>query len=128
MGQLRDDDASAPPFRTLLVDLETARSPRPPQLRAIIFLPSILHVCAEDQTERLQCATIKPVMIEDRIRNFIAHRGQAAVCDDCIALQLVLRHRQQAQRVTRRLAAAGELQREPGQCSRCGETKLVNHR
>ena len=64
-------------------------------------------------------------MIEDRIRNFMAHRGPATICDACIAQQLGLKHRHQAQRVTRRLALVGELHRRPGSCSLCGETKLV---
>jgi hypothetical protein len=67
-------------------------------------------------------------MIDDRIRNFIAHGGQAAVCDDCIALHLALPHRQQAQRVTRRLSASGKLRRELGRCAFCREMKLVSCR
>ncbi len=50
---------------------------------------------------------------------------KGAYCDDCIAKQLKLPRRQQAQRATDALSQTNEFTRYSGTCSLCGSVKKV---
>ncbi|PYX28223.1 MAG: hypothetical protein DMG77_16605 [Acidobacteria bacterium] len=65
--------------------------------------------------------------IAERVSNFLRdkHPG-TSYCDDCIAKQLDLSRRQQAQRVTIALAVTKDFVRQIGTCPECkGRDKFV---
>ncbi len=49
------------------------------------------------------------------------------ICDDCLSDIAIVKPRQQANQICNRLARTGVLSRDKAACSRCGESKLVNH-
>jgi hypothetical protein len=63
--------------------------------------------------------------IPEQVSTFLKDRGGKAYCDDCIAKNVPLKRRQQAQRVTGALAMTGDFVREEGGCAECGADKLV---
>lgn len=52
-------------------------------------------------------------------------RTRGAVCDDCIAQELELPGRRQANRAARLLADQANFYRDKGVCALCGATKMV---
>lgn len=67
----------------------------------------------------------KPVVtIADRIGQWL-RRNRGAYCDGCIAKQLGLSRREQANRATRALSSTSNFLRDRGTCSICGADKKV---
>ena len=52
-------------------------------------------------------------------------QNRGAFCDDCIARELELRRRQQANRASNSLSAVSYFYRDRGTCSICGAEKKV---
>jgi hypothetical protein len=65
------------------------------------------------------------VTIPERITNFLREREGTPYCDDCIAKQLGLERRQQAQQATSALGQTGKFLRSKGLCFDCNKDKLV---
>lgn len=61
------------------------------------------------------------------IHEFLTGRAPSAFCDDCIAEMLHLSQRQQAALRTETLGTTRDFTRQSGQCSNCGNEKLVIH-
>lgn len=61
----------------------------------------------------------------DQVRAFVSRLSPEPVCDDCIAERLDLTVRQHANHKTRELAGAEGFERRRGECSLCGQSKLV---
>ena len=69
----------------------------------------------------------KRMKVPERVAQFLKDKQPARYCDDCLADQLELERRQQAQQATAALAAGSGFLREKGRCSLCGKTaKLVS--
>ena len=66
--------------------------------------------------------------IAERVNSFITEHRPNAFCDDCIAEQLSLSSRQEAQHITSALATTDSFQRVRGICSICGSEKKVINR
>ena len=66
--------------------------------------------------------------IAERVNKFITKHKPDAFCDDCIAEQLDLSRRQEANLVTITLATTDNFQREIDNCSLCREVKKVIRR
>ena len=65
-------------------------------------------------------STTNPQIISEWLRE-----KKGAYCDDCIAKQVKLPRRQQAQRATDALSQTNEFTRYSGTCSLCGSVKKV---
>jgi hypothetical protein len=63
--------------------------------------------------------------IAQDVATWLRQRAPAAFCDDCIAKELSLSQRQQANRVTNALGTTREFPRETGTCSGCNAEKIV---
>jgi hypothetical protein len=63
--------------------------------------------------------------IADRVKAYLTNGEDQPYCDDCLAEELKLKRRQQAQRVTMAIAGTGQLFRSDGPCFKCGKEKLV---
>lgn len=64
--------------------------------------------------------------VHGQVVAFLKKNGTNAYCDDCIAVRLHLKRRQQAQQVTAGLQHVVGFSRRPGRCSECaGHGKLV---
>ena len=68
------------------------------------------------------------MLIPERVNKFITDHMPDTFCDDCIAEQLDLSRRQQANRVTSALATTDNFRREIDSCSLCGKEKKVIRR
>ncbi len=68
------------------------------------------------------------MLISQRVNNFLSERRPGQYCDDCIADNLRLKRRQQAQRVTSALGTTADFDRTLGVCSMCVNRKLVTRR
>jgi len=66
--------------------------------------------------------------IAERVNKFITDHMPDAFCDDCIAEQLDLSRRQEANLVTITLATTDNFRRERDNCSLCREVKKVIRR
>lgn len=64
------------------------------------------------------------MIIADRVRNYIASRAPAELCDACVAKRLGLRH-QQANRVTMALGTTSDFKRDHGRCADCGKDQKI---
>jgi hypothetical protein len=64
------------------------------------------------------------VTITERISLWLREVG-GAYCDDCLAKELKLSRRQQANRATNALSSARNFYRRRGFCSLCGKEKKV---
>jgi len=64
------------------------------------------------------------VIIAQRLGEWLMH-NRRAFCDDCIAKELQLRRRQQANRASNGLAAISCFHRDYGICSICGAQKKM---
>ena len=64
------------------------------------------------------------MLIADQVRNYIALRAPAQLCDACVARHLKLRH-QQANRVTMALGTTSDFSRDYGTCADCGRVQKV---
>ncbi len=65
--------------------------------------------------------------VPERVREFLLQNRGSEYCDDCIADQLGLRRRQQAQQATSPLTGTGPFDRQDGTCCVCGRNKKVSH-
>jgi hypothetical protein len=63
--------------------------------------------------------------VQARIVEFLQNNRNLDFCDDCIALRLGLKRRQQSQAATATLSETAEFIRESGTCSNCGEVRTV---
>jgi hypothetical protein len=64
------------------------------------------------------------VTIADRITRWL-RQNRGAFCDECIAKQLALSRREQANRVARSLSKTSNFLRDRGTCSICGAERKV---
>ena len=64
----------------------------------------------------------------EKVAAFVTRLAPDAACDDCIADRLRLSVRQHANHKTRELAGTRGFERRKGQCSLCGNEKLVIRR
>lgn len=62
--------------------------------------------------------------VPERITDFLKERENTPYCDDCIARQLGLEQRQQAQQATSALGQTGKFLRSKGLCFDCGKDKM----
>ena len=60
--------------------------------------------------------------VPERVEQFVRENRPARYCDDCLADQLDLKRRQQAQQATAALGAGPGFRRERDTCSACGKT------
>ena len=65
--------------------------------------------------------------VQATITRFLHENRHVDFCDDCIALRLGLKRRQQAQAATVTLSETEQFYRSSGRCSGCGKTKNVIH-
>ncbi len=65
--------------------------------------------------------------VPERVKEFIAHAGEATYCDGCIQDRLGLKWRQQVQLITATLAVTKSFKRAQGPCFACNEVKQVIH-
>jgi len=63
--------------------------------------------------------------VAKQVKGFLFLFQDRSFCDDCIAVELRLKRRQQAQSVTASIASTGNFRRDKGQCVTCGKEKLV---
>jgi hypothetical protein len=63
--------------------------------------------------------------IADRVKAYLTNGEDQPYCDDCLAEELELKRREQAQRVTMAIAGTGHFLRSKGPCLKCGNEKLV---
>jgi hypothetical protein len=66
---------------------------------------------------------VAPVKIGERVAALLRDSAGVAICDDCIAKELGLPRRQEAQAATAALSATREFTRSRGQCSRCSDSR-----
>lgn len=64
----------------------------------------------------------------ERVKALIERLSPKAICDDCIAERLDLTVRQHANHKSRELAGQAGFERQRGECSLCGDRKLVIRR
>jgi hypothetical protein len=76
------------------------------------------------QLESHRISETPGVTIAQRMR-FLVREVGGAYCDDCLAKELKLRGRTQADRVARIVSASRNFCREKGYCSLCGAEKKV---
>jgi hypothetical protein len=65
--------------------------------------------------------------VQGTITKFLHENRKVDFCDDCIAVRLSLKRRQQAQTVTAALSETEQFYRTSGRYSGCGKTKIVIH-
>jgi len=63
--------------------------------------------------------------IAGRIANFLRDHEETPYCDDCIAKQLGLKGRQQAQQATSAFGNTGNFLRGKGLCFKCNKDRQV---
>jgi hypothetical protein len=65
----------------------------------------------------------KGMTIPERIKNFLREHEGTAYCDDCLAGELGLPKRQEAQQATSSFGGTGNFIRSKGLCHICGKDK-----
>ncbi len=68
------------------------------------------------------------VTVFERVKALIERLSPEAICDDCITERLDLTVRQHANHKSRELAGQAGFERARGECSLCGDRKLVIRR
>jgi hypothetical protein len=85
--------------------------------------PPLVRILAPAKRRQRAEVTVTNVLAE--VCAFVSRLSPQAVCDDCIAERLGLTVRQHTKHKTRELAGTQGFERQRGECSLCGASKLL---